>query len=145
MKPTGRYWFCLFHSQNQKPKRNHQIAISRAKTRSRLSQICLKYRGNISWIKRKTDVNTSDIFFFFYLKKNVQIRLIFQTLSSISPKIYVFFLPPYAWLKSYGRHGSFGTNISGSLSFSPVLWVLSSRNTLNETHSDTASYIPSLY
>ena len=32
----------------------------------------------------------------------------------------MFFLPPYAWLESYGRHGSFGTNISGSLSFSPV-------------------------
>ena len=76
-------------------------------------------------------------------QKNVQKRLIFQTLSSISPKNYVFFLPPYAWLESYGRHGSFGTNISGSLSFSPVLWVLSSRNTLNVTHSDTASYVHS--
>ena len=31
-------------------------------------------------------------------------------------------------------------NISGSLSFSLVLLVLSSRNTLNVTYSDTASY-----
>ena len=68
-------------------------------------------------------------------------RLIFQTLSSISPNIIVFFLPPYTWLESYGCHGLFGTNISGSLSFSPVLWALSSRNTLNVTHSNTASYV----
>ena len=75
-------------------------------------------------------------------QKYVQIRLIFQALSSISPKVDAFILPPYAWLESYGHHGSFGTNISGSLSFSPVLWVLSSRNTLNVTHSDTALFVP---
>ena len=61
-----------------------------------------------------------------------------MTLPSISPRINVFCLPPYAWLESYGRHSSFGTKISGSLSFSPVLWVLSSHNTLSLTHSDTA-------
>ena len=96
MKPTGRYWFCLFHSQDPKPKRNHQIAISRTKIRSRLSQTCVKYRGNIICIKRKkTDVNTSAKKNF---TKNVQIKLIFQTLSSFSPKKNVFFLPPmHGW------------------------------------------------
>ena len=136
MKPTECYCFCLFHLQDLKPKRNHQIASSRAKIRSRQSQTCVKYRGNVICIKTKTDVNTSDLK--KTSQKNVQIRLIFQRLSSISPKINVFFVPPYAWLESYGHHGSFGSNISGSLSFSPVLWVLSSCNTLNVTHSDTA-------
>ena len=87
MKPTGRYRFCLFHLQDPKPKRNHLIASSRAETRSRRSQTCVKYRGNIICIKRNTDVNTSDL---KILHKNyVQIRLIFQTLSSISPNIHV--------------------------------------------------------
>ena len=44
-----------------KPKRNHQIASSRAKARSRQSQTCVKYRGIIMCIKRNTDVNTSDL------------------------------------------------------------------------------------
>ena len=43
------------------------------------------------------------------------------------------------WLKSYDRYGSFGTMIWGSLIVSPVLWFLSSRNTLSVTHSDPAS------
>ena len=61
MKPTGRYCFCLFHWPDPTPKRNHQIAISRAKIKSRQSQTCVKYRGNIICIKRNTDVNTSDL------------------------------------------------------------------------------------
>ena len=61
MKPTGRYCFCLFHSQDPKPKRNHQIARSRAKTRPRQSQTYVKCRGNIICIKRNTDVNTGDL------------------------------------------------------------------------------------
>ena len=61
MKPTGRFCFCLFHLQDPKPKLNNQLASSRAKIRSRRSQTCVKYRGNIICIKRKTDVNTSDL------------------------------------------------------------------------------------
>ena len=61
MKPTWRYCFCLFHSHDPKPKRNHQIASSRAKTRSRQSQTCVKYRGNIICIRWSTDVNTNDL------------------------------------------------------------------------------------
>ena len=61
MKPTGRYYLCLFHLHDPKPKRNHQIASSRAKRKSRQSQTCVKYRGKIVWIKRNTDVNTSDL------------------------------------------------------------------------------------
>ena len=79
------------------------------------------------------------------LQKKVQIRFIFQTSSSISPNFHVVCLQPNAWLESYGRYGSFGTLIWGSLIVSPVLWLLSSRNTLSATHSDTASYTdPSL-
>ena len=52
---------------------------------------------------------------------------------------------PNAWLESYDRHGSFGTKISGALIVSPVLWVLSSRNILSITHSDTASYTPNVF
>ena len=61
MKPTGCYCFCLFHLHDPKPKRNHQIASSRAKKKSRRSQACVKYRGNIIWIRRNTDVNASDL------------------------------------------------------------------------------------
>ena len=61
MKPTGRYYFCLFHSHDPKPKRNHQIASSKAKTKSRQSQTCVEYRGYIICIRRNTGVNTSDL------------------------------------------------------------------------------------
>ena len=135
LKPTWRSCFFLFHLHDPKPKQNHQISNSRAKIRSTQSQTCVKYRG-LYWEKyrceHRTPKNTS--------QKNVQIRLIFQTLSSISPKSCVIFLQHYAWLESYDRYGSFGTMIKGSLIVSPVLWLLSSRNTLSVTHSDTASY-----
>ena len=110
--------FLSLTSQDPKPKWNHQIVSSRAKTKSRQSQTFVNYRGNIIWIKRNTDVNKSDL---IKLHKNIKLRLIFHTLSSISPKHYVFFLSSYEWLESYGCHGSFGTYISGTLSFSPVL------------------------
>ena len=61
MKSNGRYCFCLFYSQDQKPKQNHQIASSREKTRSTQSQTCVKYWGNIICILRNTDVNKSDL------------------------------------------------------------------------------------
>ena len=126
--------FFLFHWHDPKQKQNHQISACREKIRSTRSQTCVKYRGNIICIKRNTDVNTSDL-------KNVQKRLIFQAFSSISPKFYVVCHQPYAWLESYDRYGSFGTMIWGSLIVSPVLWLLSPRNTLSVTHSDTASYL----
>ena len=135
--PTWCSCFFLFHWNNPKPKQNHQIFSSRAKTRSTRSQACVKYRRNIICIKRNTDVkhrwtkNTS--------QKNVQIRLIFQTLSLISPTLYVVCLQHYSWLENYGCYGSFGTIILGSLIDSPVLWLLSSRNTLSVTHSDKPS------
>ena len=75
-----------------------------------------------------------------YFTKNVEIRLIFQSLSLISPTFYVACLQPYAWLESYDRYGSFGTMLWGSLIICPVVWLLSSRNTLSVTDSDTASY-----
>ena len=87
MKPTGRCCFCLFHSHDLKAKLNHQIASSRTKTKSRRSQTCVKYRGNIICIKRNADVNTSDLK--ILQTKNVQIWLIFQTLSSISPNFHL--------------------------------------------------------
>ena len=51
-----RYCFCLFPSNNPKPKRNHQLASSRAKTRPWKSQTCVKYRGIILCIERNTEV-----------------------------------------------------------------------------------------
>ena len=51
LKPTWRSCFFLFHSHDPKPKQNHQISISRAKIRSTGSQTCVKYRGNIIFIK----------------------------------------------------------------------------------------------
>ena len=134
MKPTWRYYFCLSHSHNPKPKRNHQIASNRAKTRSRRSETCVKYRGIIICIKRNTDVKTRDlkILYNFIL----QIRLIFQTLPSISPNFHVVCLQPNSWLESYDRYGSFGTVFWGSLIVSPVIWFLSSGSTLSATHSD---------
>ena len=96
--------FFLFHWHKPKQKQNHQISTCRAKIRSTRSQTCVKYRGNIIFIKRNTDVNTSDL-------KNYQKRLIFQALSSISPKFYVVCHQPYAWLESYDSYGSFGTMI----------------------------------
>ena len=61
MEPTCQYYFFLFHPNNPNPKRNHQIFSSRAKKRSRQSQTCAKYRGVIFCIRRKTDVNKSDL------------------------------------------------------------------------------------
>ena len=60
MKPTLRYSFLLFHSYNPLKKFNHQMASSRAKTRSTKSQTCMKYGGIIIFIKRNSDVNTGD-------------------------------------------------------------------------------------
>ena len=135
MKPTWPYYFCLFHSHDQKSKQNHQIASSRAKTRSRRSQICVKYRGIIILIRRNTCVNTSDL---EILIKFFQIRLIFKTLSLISPSFHMVCLQHNAWLESYAHYGSFGTMLWGSLNVSQVLRFLCSRNTLSLTHSDTA-------
>ena len=61
LKPTWRSWFFLFHSHHPKPKQNHQISSSGAKTRSTRSQACVMYKGNIICIRRNTDVNTDDL------------------------------------------------------------------------------------
>ena len=53
--------FLYFSLAQPIPKPNHQIASSRAKTRKRRSQTCVKYRGNIICKKRNTDVNTSHL------------------------------------------------------------------------------------
>ena len=68
------------------------------------------------------------------LQENVQIWLIFKVLSLMSSRFHVVCLQPNAWLESYYRYGSFGT----------LLWLLSSRNTLPVTLSDTASYVCAL-
>ena len=81
---------------------------SRAKTRSTQSQTCVKYRGINILIKRISDVNIGDLKIF---TKCVKIRLIFDTLSSVSRKCYVFCLQLYAWLESCDQEGSFGTKI----------------------------------
>ena len=53
--------FLLFHSYNQKQKRNHRMASSRGKTRWTQSQTCVKSRGIFIFIKRNTIVNTGDL------------------------------------------------------------------------------------
>ena len=136
MKPTGRYCFCLFHPHDQKSKQNHQIASSRAKTRSRQSQTCVKYRDIIIWIKRNTYVYTRDLK--ILNKKMSKKRLIFKTLSSISPSFHMVCLQPNGWLESYVCYGLFGTMIWGSHIISHMLRFLPSHNTLSVTHSDTA-------
>ena len=136
MNPTWRYYFCLFHSHDPKTKRNHQIASSRAKTRSRRSQACLKYRGIIVCIKRYTYVNTSDLKILHKKMSKVDFLDVIINFS----KLYMVCLQANTWLESYDHYGSFGTMICGSLIVSPVLWILSWGNTLSVTHSDTASY-----
>ena len=142
MKPTWRYCFCLFHSHDPKPKQNHQIASSRAKTRSRRSQTCVWYRDIIICIKRNTNVNTNGL---KILHKKCINKVDFHDVIFNFSNFFMVCLQSNAWLESYDRHGSFGTKISGSLIVSPVLWDLSSRNTLSVTHSDTASYSLLLY
>ena len=61
LKPTWHSCFFLFHLHDPKPKQNQQVSSSRAKIRSRRSQTCVKYRGNIICSKRNTDVNTGDL------------------------------------------------------------------------------------
>ena len=51
----------FFHLHDLKTKQKHQIASSRAKTRSTRSQTWGKYRCNIICIKKNTDVNTGDL------------------------------------------------------------------------------------
>ena len=61
MKPTGHYCFFSFSlAQQKKPSRTHKIASHRAKTRSALCQTWLKYRGNIIFIRKNTEVNIGD-------------------------------------------------------------------------------------
>ena len=115
MKPTWHYCFCLFHSHNPEPKRNHKIASSRAKTRSWQSRTRVKYFTK----KHPNKVDFPGIIFNF-------------------SKLSFVLLQSNAWLENYDRYGLFGTMIWGALIVSPVQWFLSSRNTLLYSHSDTA-------
>ena len=113
------------------------MACSLVNTRSPWNQICMHYRSIFVFtieILMQTQVIWKKS------QNNVKIWPLFEALSSISPKIIAVSIQHYAWLKSYGCNISFGTNISGSLFISPMLWVLSSRNTISVTHSDTALY-----
>ena len=60
-KPTWRSCFFLFHWHDPKWKQNHQISTCWAKIRSTRIQTCVKYRGNIIFIRRNTGVNKSDM------------------------------------------------------------------------------------
>ena len=88
MKPTWRFCFCLFHSHDPKPKRTHQKASIRAKTKSRQSETCVKYRGIIICIKRNTDLNTSDL------------KILYKKMSKESwfSRCYFKFLQTFMWL-----------------------------------------------
>ena len=86
MKPTGRYCLCFFHLHDPKPKRNHQIASSRVKT----NQDEMRHVWGI-WIISfglgEIQMWTQVIWKKFTKKR--QMSLIFQTLSSISPKCHL--------------------------------------------------------
>ena len=56
-KQLDALFFLLFHSHGSKLLRNHQIASSRAKIRSKQSQTCANHRVIISFIKRNADVH----------------------------------------------------------------------------------------
>ena len=49
-EPTLTVKFLVFHPQDPKPKRIHQIASNRAKTRSTQSQTYVNYMGIIIFI-----------------------------------------------------------------------------------------------
>ena len=106
LKPTWRSCFFLFHSHNPKPKQNHQISRSRAKTRSTRSHGCVKYRGNIICIKRNTDVNTGDL---KILHKKIPNKVDFPDVIIIFPKIWcglpsTLFLTGELWLLRFIWH-----------------------------------------
>ena len=137
MKPTWRHSSLLFHSHKTPKKLTTEWpVVEQRQDHHEVRHVWSM--GVLLFVLREIQMSTQVIWKYF--TKNVKIRLIFQTFSLISPKWYVFCLQLYAWLESCDQDGSFGTQISGSLIFSPVLWVLSSRNTLSVTHSDTASY-----
>ena len=98
----------------------HQFLSSRAKTRSTQSKTYLKYRGVITFIKRNTDVSTSDVKYFM---KFVWNRFVFHNITFNSFKNNGFCLQSHSRLESYGRHSSFGTKISGSQLFSAMSFV----------------------
>ena len=60
-QPNLTVEFFGFHPQDLKPKRIRQIASNRAKTRSKPSQTCVKYRGSSIFLKRNMYVNSGDL------------------------------------------------------------------------------------
>ena len=110
LKPTWRSCFFLFHSHDPKPKLNHQISSTRAKTRSTRSQACVKYMGNIICIKRNTDVNTG------YLK-NTFSDVIFNFSKTWCGLPSTLFLTGELWTLRFIWHH----DIWGSLIVSPAL------------------------
>ena len=128
------FFFFTRMTQNQSRTTNY-LAVEQRQDQHKVRHVWSI--GIISYVLREIQMWTQVTWKYF--TKNVQIRLIFQTLSLISPKFDVVCLQLYSWLENYGRYGSFGTMILGSLIVSPVLWLLSSRNTLSVTHSDKVS------
>ena len=84
------FFFCLFYKHDPKPKPNHQIASSRAKTKFRQSHTCVKYRGIIICIKINTYYNTSDLKYFTNFFPNK------VDFPDVSPNIHVVCLQPNA-------------------------------------------------
>ena len=138
MKPTWRYCFCLFHSNDPKPKRNPQIASNRATTRPTQSQTCVKFRGIFICIERNADVNTSDV------------KILYKKMSKYGwfSRCYLLFLQTFMWfafnLMLDWRAMTVTVHLapySEGHSLSVQYYdFLSSRNTLSVTLSDTASY-----
>ena len=137
LKPTWRSCFFLFHSHDPKPKLNHQISSTRAKTRYTRSQACVKYKGNIIYIKRNTDVNTGDLK--ILLKKCPNkvdfLDIIFNFSKILCGLPSTLFLTGELWsLRFIWYHDLRVTHCQSSD------MSLSSRNILSVTHSDKPTY-----
>ena len=89
MKPTWHYSFLLFHFHNPPQNLTTEFPVveqsqDQHKVRHEWS-ICV-----LLFLLKEIQMSTQGIWKFF--TKNVKIRLIFHTLSSISPKWYAFCL-----------------------------------------------------
>ena len=128
--------FCFFNWHNLKQKQTHQMASSRAKTRSTRSQTCVKYRGIVIFIKRNSDVKTGDLQKIYKKYQNKVNFVLFTFLKMLFVLPQKLCMTGDLWPRLFIWHQDIRLLI-----VSAVLWVLSSGNNLSVTHSDTALYV----
>ena len=102
--------FLLFHSHNPPKKNTTKWPV----VEQRQDQHEVRHvwsMGVLLFLLREIQMSTQKTWKYF-TTKNVKRRLIFQTLSLISPKWFVFCLQFYVWLESCDQDGSFGHSLS---------------------------------